>query len=140
MRCSVQSRALVICLALVAGFSVLSVRLIHLQWLDRSEMERRAARSYTRKSVLPFTRGVIVDANEEIIARDFPVTSIMVDMYHMRDPKLGALGVAYSELSRHSAWGLLTPEEQKRKLMARRRALLDSPESQKLAHEFARDR
>ena len=83
MRGSIQTRALVVCLALVAGFSVLSARLIDLQWFNRSKWEKTAASSYMRKMPLPAIRGVIVDRNEEIIARDFPTTSIMVDMYHL---------------------------------------------------------
>lgn len=121
-----------ICLVLVAGFSALSVRLIHLQWLDRSDWEKRAARSYTRKMVLQASRGVIVDANEEIVARDFPVTSIVVDMYHVRDAKVAALGVAYSELVKEPGWATAGREEQRKMLMVRRHRLLDSPDPQVL--------
>lgn len=132
MNKSIQRRAIVICLVLVAGFSALSVRLIHLQWLDRSDWEKRAARSYTRKMVLQASRGVIVDANEEIIARDFPITSIVVDMYHVRDAKVAALGVAYSELVKEPGWASASRDEQRKMLMMRRHRLLDSPDTQEL--------
>jgi cell division protein FtsI/penicillin-binding protein 2 len=128
MNGSIQTRALVVCLALVAGFSVLSARLLDLQWFNRSKWEQTAASSYMRKMPLPAIRGVIVDCNDEIIARDFPITSIVVDMYHLRDANVAALGVAYTELSQEAGSGWLgkSREGQRKALMLRRHRLIES--------------
>lgn len=99
-----QSRALVICLVLVAGFSVLSVRLVHLQWLDRGDTAARSARTFTRRIILPGERGVIVDRNEEIVARNIPVTTVVADMQHLADPKVAAWGAAYALVSQEAKW------------------------------------
>ncbi|NNC89047.1 MAG: penicillin-binding protein 2 [Akkermansiaceae bacterium] len=114
-----------ICLTIVAGFSILSIRLVHLQWLDRHESVTKASRSYTRERLLPARSGLIVDRNEEIIARNMPVSTIVVDKYHLRDPKIVSLGVACQRLMGTRAWIEADELGRRKLLMAQRRKVLE---------------
>ncbi len=123
MKSAVHSRALLICLVLVAGFSVLSARLIHLQWLDRELSVRKAEISRTNKDIIPGWFGNIVDRKEEIMARNFPATTIVADKYHLRDPDVAARGVAYGTLVDEEEWIHGTEQERERMLRRRQRQL-----------------
>ena len=68
MKSPVQSRSLLVCLVLVAGFSILSVRLVYLPWFHSGEARKQAAISLQHTEVVPARFGLIVDRNEEIIA------------------------------------------------------------------------
>lgn len=128
MNRSLQRRALIVCLALVAGFSILSARLVHLQWTDRSAAVIKAARASSRTITLPGARGTIVDRNEEIIARNFPVTSVVADMQHLADPKVAAWGAAHATVSKKPEWQLATEEERNGMLRVERMRMLQSSE------------
>ena len=94
MKSAVHSRALLVCLVLVTGFSGLSARLIYLQWIDRDTSAPKAARNRTDKEVIPGKFGYIVDRNDRIMARNLPVTTVVADKIHLRDPEVAARGVA----------------------------------------------
>lgn len=114
------------CFGLVLGLSGLSARLIHLQWFDRQESVQKAARSYTRKLPLPAERGLIVDRNEDVVAWNLPVTTVRVDKYHLRDPNIAALGVAYGRLAGAADFEEATVAKRRRMIMVERRRLLES--------------
>ena len=125
MKSPVRNRALFMCLALVAGFSVLSVRLVYLQWIDREEAVKDAAVSLTHTQVVPARFGLIVDRNEEIVARNLPVTKIVADMRHLEALPLAVRGVAYAAASRKAEWSGATDEERAMMLGRERRRLLE---------------
>lgn len=121
-----QNRALVVCLALVAGFSALSVRLVHLQWLDRGDAVALAARQSFRTITLEGSDGFVVDRNGDIIARNIPVTEVVADMQHLADPKVAAWGVAHAMASREEGWEEAEPEERRKMVRVERMKILQS--------------
>ena len=91
------------CLALVAGLSALSGRLVYLQW-DAGDDSKASSPGRSIKRPLLAQNGYIVDRNEEVIARNNPVTEISVDLNHLTDPKVVAPGVAYARAVLREEW------------------------------------
>jgi len=125
---SFQSRTILLCSTLVVGLSALSYRLIDLQLVNRHLYAEKADRSYTSRQVLPARRGLLVDRHDEILARNLPVSTVVADRYHLRDPRLGALGLAYDRLSRDEYWPALDADTQRSRIMDERRRILDQLE------------
>jgi len=129
MKNSIHARALVVCLFLVTGLSALSVRLIHLQVTERKHYADKADRTYSRTIHIPARRGYVVDRNEEILAKNIPVTTVMVDKYHLRDPRIAAKGLAYERAQREEDWLRLDESSRERRIAARRREIMDELDS-----------
>ncbi len=91
------------CLALVAGLSALSGRLIYLQWDSVDELADSSPGRSVKRPLLART-GYIVDRNEEVIARNNPVTTITVDPYHLGDPSVVSAAVARARAILHADW------------------------------------
>ena len=119
MKSAVHFRALLVCLVLVTGFSALSARLIYLQWIDRDTSAPKAARNRTNKEIIPGKFGYIVDRNGRIMARNLPVTTVVADKIHLRDPEVAARGVAFAELVDSREWIEGTEQERRRSLKRR---------------------
>lgn len=120
MKFTVHHRALLVCLVLVAGFSALSARLIYLQWIDRDTSAPKAARNRTDKDVIPGKFGYIVDRNGRIMARNLPVTTVVADKIHLRDPGVAARGVAFAELVDSREW--IEASDGERRVLLKRRS------------------
>lgn len=135
MKNTIHSRALVVCFLLVAGLSALSVRLIQLQVTDRKVYAEKAERSYSRRAVIPAQRGVIVDRHEEILAKNIPVTTVMVDKYHLQDPRIVAKGLAYKSASHDEDWARLDESARERRIAARRRDIMDQLDSVEIINQ-----
>ncbi len=131
MNRSFQSRCIVLCLVLVTLLSVLSARLVQIQLVDRQRYAASSAKAYERVENLPAIRGMIVDRNEEPIAKSIPVSSIYVDKMHLMDPKLAAFGLAYQEASKEKGWEGLSEEKRKRRIYTLRGIILarEKPEA-----------
>lgn len=125
---SFHRRCIVLCLLLVAGLSGLSFRLIQVQLVDRRTYAAEADRSYSRRLVLPARRGLIVDRNEEILARNLPVTSVLADKYHLQDPRLAALGLAHDRASRADDWKALDETGRRKRVIKERKRILNELE------------
>lgn len=123
---SAQVRCLILCLVLVAGLSVLSVRLVNLQVVQRTMYAEKAGRSYERSYELVAERGVLLDRHEEIIARTIRTQSVMVDKYHLRDPRIAAKGLACRELRFDPEWSQWDDEKKARKINLKRREILQN--------------
>lgn len=121
-----QLRCLLLCSAFVVGLSSLSVRLVQIQVWDRKHYADRARRAFDSKEVLPGLRGKIVDRNEEVLARSMPVSTIFVDIAHLRDPKVMAVSVAYARASRDPRWESADETERRKWLYSERFEVLDS--------------
>lgn len=134
-----QNRCIVLCLALVSLLSALSARLIQIQLVDRQRYASSSAKAFQRTELIRAIRGMIVDRNEEPIAKSIPVSSIYVDKNHLLDPKLASFGLAYAEVSQEPAWATVSAEDRIRRIHALRGEILEreSPEvivSKHLAH------
>ena len=119
VKSAVHSRALLVCLVLVTGFSGLSARLIYLQWIDRDSSARKSALNRTAKEILPGKFGYIVDRNDRIMARNLPVTTVVADKIHLRDPDVAARAVAFAQLVDTPDW-IEGTDEERRRLVRRR--------------------
>ena len=119
VKSAVHSRALLVCLVLVTGFSGLSARLIYLQWIDRDSSSRKSALNRTAKEILPGKFGYIVDRNDRIMARNLPVTTVVADKIHLRDPDVAARAVAFAQLVDTPDW-IEGTDEERRRLVRRR--------------------
>jgi cell division protein FtsI/penicillin-binding protein 2 len=108
----------------VAGLSVLSGRLIQIQLVDRKKYSESSRKAYRSKEKLPASRGLIVDRNEEPLAKSIPVSSLFVDKNHLLDPKLASFGLAYQEASAEPGWNELDPAKQRRRINGLRGDLL----------------
>ncbi len=92
-----QKRVLFVSLLLVAGFSVFSVRLYHLQIVRHEELSGIAEGERLRKLTLPSSRGGIVDRNGEALVRSQPVAHVYGDRTRLLDAKNCARVVAHDE-------------------------------------------
>jgi len=108
----------------VAGLSVLSVRLIQIQLVDRQRYAESSRKAYHRTEMLPAIRGMIVDRREELIAKSIPVSTVYVDKNHLMDPKMASYGLAYQEASAEPGWNELDPAKQRRRISGLRGELL----------------
>lgn len=122
-----QYRTLFLSLLIVLGFSGLSLRLVQLQLVEQEE-DSEAPKRVGRRQVLPAHRGMIVDRNDEVLARNLPVASLMVDKKHLEDERLVAEALGFDRAKRLPEWQ--DAEEDKRRSIIRRekRRILDELE------------
>ncbi len=107
----------------MAVLSVLSARLVQVQLVDRKHYPK-GTRNAPRTEILPAQRGMIVDRHEEPLAKSIPVSSLFVDMDHLRDPTQASYGLAYQDASTEAGWNERTPKEQRQRINALRGELL----------------
>ncbi len=134
-----QNRCIILCLVLVSLLSALSARLVQIQLVDRQRYASSSAKAFHRTERIPAIRGMIVDRNEDPIAKSIPVSSIYVDKNHLLDPKLASFGLAHMEASAEPAWAAASAEERLRRIHSLRGEILEreAPEvivSKHLAH------
>lgn len=108
----------------MAGLSVLSARLIQIQLVDRHRYAESSRKSYHRTEILRAIRGMIVDRNEEPLAKSIPVCTVFVDKNHLTDPKLASYGLAYQEASAEPGWNDLDPVKRRQRISVIRGELL----------------
>ncbi len=119
-----QIRCLLLCSVLVAGLSLLSVRLIQIQVWDRKDLAAKSRRSFDHRETLPGLRGKIVDRNEEVLAKSMPVATVFVDVDHLTDPLMLSYPLAHERVSRVEGWELLDAPARKRRILAERDVVL----------------
>lgn len=110
----------------MVGLSVLSYRLVQIQWTDRQRYADSSRRAFHRIEKLPALRGMIVDRREEPLARSIPMSTVFVDKNHLFDPKLAAFGLAYRNASATPGWNRLSPDDQSRRIHSLRGGILSS--------------
>lgn len=130
MKSAFQSRCIILCATLVVGLSVLSARLVKIQLVDRQRYAESSRKAYHRTEVLAASRGMIVDRNEEPLAKSVPVSTVFVDKNHLYDPKLAAFGLAYQEASEEPGWSTLDSAKKNRRINVLRGELLSREEAQ----------
>lgn len=124
MNKGLQARVLIVCLALVAGLSALSGRLIYLQW-NAGEGSQSSSPGRSVKRPLLARNGYIVDRNEEVIARNNPVTTIVVDKKNLADASVVAAGVAHARAVLHEEWATASEQRRDSILSSIRHQILD---------------
>ncbi|MFT4176646.1 MAG: penicillin-binding protein 2 [Luteolibacter sp.] len=125
MKSTFQSRCVLLCSVLVAGLTVLSGRLVQIQLVDRQLYAVSSRKTFHSTEKLPAIRGMIVDRNEEPLAKSIPVCTLYIDKNHLDDPKLAAFGLAYREAITEPGWQGLDAEKRSRRIRALRGEILE---------------
>src|ERR1700719_2882863 len=85
MKWNSRIRCALVCLAFTALFSGFSFRLIYLQAIKHDEYAGLAAEKHVYKQVIHAERGMILDANNEVLAHNIPVETVVADATHLGD-------------------------------------------------------
>ena len=103
-------------LFITAGFSLLSWRLIEIQYFNRRTYQEASKNCSSTQTVLEGQRGHILDCNDELIARSIPEASLFVDRYALDNHELCAYALAWNQLSLSSGWAGMTEQAKRKKL------------------------
>src|ERR1051325_4198536 len=85
MNPSSRNRCALVCGAFILLFSIFSFRLIFLQAIKHDEYAGLAAEKHVYKQVIHAERGTILDANDEVLAHNIPVETVVADATHLSD-------------------------------------------------------
>ena len=85
MRWNSRTRCAIVCLGFVLLFSAFSFRLIYLQMIKHDQYAGLAAEKHVIKQPIFAERGTILDANNEVLAHNVPVETIVADATHLTD-------------------------------------------------------
>ena len=105
MKWNSRIRCALVCLFFTALFSLFSFRLVYLQMIKHDEYAGLAAEKHVYKQPIFAERGSILDANNEVLAHNTPVETVVADATHLNNreaiiPLLrGALNIPADELS-----------------------------------------
>ncbi|MEP6603527.1 MAG: penicillin-binding protein 2 [Spartobacteria bacterium] len=80
-----RTRCTLVCLGFTALFSIFSCRLIYLQMVKHDEYAGLAAEKHVYKQSIYAERGAIFDANNEVLAHNVPVETVVADASHVND-------------------------------------------------------
>src|SRR2546429_6356966 len=85
MKPNSRNRCVLVCAAFIALFSIFSFRLIYLQAIKHDEYAGLAAEKHVYKQVIHAERGTILDTNNEVLAHNVPVETVVADATHLGD-------------------------------------------------------
>ena len=85
MNPSSRTRCALVCAAFIGLFSIFSFRLIYLQAIKHDEYAGLAAETHVHQQVIHAERGMILDANNEVLAHNIPVETVVADATHLSD-------------------------------------------------------
>jgi cell division protein FtsI/penicillin-binding protein 2 len=85
MKWNSRTRCAIICLGFVLLFSAFSFRLIYLQMIKHDQYAELAAEKHVIKQPIFAERGTILDANNEILAHNVPVETVVADASRLND-------------------------------------------------------
>jgi cell division protein FtsI/penicillin-binding protein 2 len=78
-------RCALVCLFFTALFSLFSFRLVYLQMIKHDEYAGLAAEKHVYKQPIFAERGSILDANNEVLAHNTPVETVVADATHVNN-------------------------------------------------------
>src|SRR5436189_5560423 len=87
MKPNSHRRCVLVCSAFITLFSVFSFRLIYLQVIKHDEYAALAAEKHVYKQIIHAERGTILDANNEVLAHNIPVQTVVADATHLNNRK-----------------------------------------------------
>src|SRR6266516_4188027 len=82
-----RSRCALVCCVFIALFSGFSFRLIYLQVIKHDEYAGLAAEKHIYKQTIYAERGTILDGNNEVLAHNVPVETVVGDATHLNNRK-----------------------------------------------------
>src|SRR6201984_3915068 len=80
-----RTRCALVCAAFIGLFSIFSFRLIYLQAIKHDEYAGLAAKKHVYQQTIYAERGMILDANSEVLAHNIPVETVVADATHLTD-------------------------------------------------------
>src|SRR6266496_4219052 len=78
-----RNRCVLVCAAFIGLFSIFSFRLIYLQAIKHDEYAGLAAEKHVYKQIIYAERGMILDANNEFLAHNIHVETVVADATHL---------------------------------------------------------
>ena len=85
MKWNSRIRCALVCLGFTALFSAFSFRLVYLQMIKHDEYAGLAAEKHVYKQSIFAERGSILDANNEVLAHNIPVETVVADTTHLNN-------------------------------------------------------
>jgi cell division protein FtsI (penicillin-binding protein 3) len=85
MKWNSRTRCAIVCFSFILLFSLFSFRLIYLQMIKHDEYAGLAAEKHVIKQPIFAERGTILDANNEILAHNVPVETVVADTSRLTD-------------------------------------------------------
>ena len=85
MKWNSRTRCAIVCLGFVLLFSAFSFRLIYLQMIKHDQYAGLAAEKHVYKQPIFAERGTILDANNEVLAHNVPVETVVADATHLNE-------------------------------------------------------
>src|SRR3954452_13649546 len=85
MKWNSRFRCTLTCFGFIALFSLFSFRLVYLQMLKHDEYAGLAAEKHVRRQEIFASRGMILDANNEVLAHNVPMRTISAEPPHIGD-------------------------------------------------------
>jgi cell division protein FtsI (penicillin-binding protein 3)/stage V sporulation protein D (sporulation-specific penicillin-binding protein) len=85
MNANSRTRCVLVCAAFIGLFSIFSFRLIYLQAIKHDEYAGLAAEKHVYKQIIHAERGTILDANNEVLAHNIPVQTVVADATHLNN-------------------------------------------------------
>src|ERR1700681_2942330 len=85
MKWNTRIRCALVCLGFTVLFSTFSFRLVYLQMIKHDEYAGLAAEKHVYKQAIYAERGSILDANNEILAHNIPVETVVADATHLNN-------------------------------------------------------
>src|SRR5438309_10418517 len=80
-----RSRCVLVCTVFIGLFSIFSFRLIYLQAIKHDEYAGLAAEKHVYKQIIHAERGTILDANNEVLAHNIHVQTVVADATHLNN-------------------------------------------------------
>src|SRR6516164_477163 len=78
-----RSRCVLVCTGFIGLFSIFSFRLIYLQAIKHDEYAGLAAKKNVNRQIIYAERGMILDTNNEVLAHNIPVETVVADATHL---------------------------------------------------------
>ncbi len=85
MKWNSRIRCTLACFGFIALFSVFSFRLVYLQMIKHDEYAGLAAEKHVYKQPIYAARGTILDANNEVLAHNVPMQTVVADATRLND-------------------------------------------------------
>jgi cell division protein FtsI/penicillin-binding protein 2 len=82
-----RRRSALVCAAFIALFSIFSFRLIYLQVIKHDEYAELAAEKHGYKQIIYAERGTIFDSNNEVLAHNIPLETVVADATRLNNPQ-----------------------------------------------------
>ncbi|MGH8101920.1 MAG: peptidoglycan D,D-transpeptidase FtsI family protein, partial [Chthoniobacterales bacterium] len=79
MKWNIRLRCALVCVGFATLFSLFSIRLVYIQMIKHDEYAGLAAEKHVHKQIIYAERGAIYDANNEVLAHNVPMQTIVAD-------------------------------------------------------------